>query len=246
MPFVFWVIAALALWLLWALLARWIVANPREDFETGVAWRVLKVYSRVMHRLRVEGAENLPNDRFPGPLIVVANHTAGVDPILVQAACPFFIRWMMALDMRLASLEWFWGWVEIISVDRGGREMLATREALRHLESGGVLGIFPEGTLERPPEHILPFLPGVGLIVKRSGARVLPVLITDTPQIDPAWSSLWRTSRATLRFLPTVDYSGTSMGAAAIAEDLRGRFLEQSGWPAGEESDASARGGKGK
>ncbi|WP_410961928.1 lysophospholipid acyltransferase family protein, partial [Salmonella sp. SAL4359] len=85
-------------------------------------------------------------------------------------------------------------------VDRYGREIAAAREAVRHLQSGGVVGIFPEGNLERPPCHILPFLPGVGLIVHRSGAPVIPVLISGTPQIDPAWSSLWRRSRAVVQF----------------------------------------------
>lgn len=241
-----WIIAALVVWALWVVLAHWIGANPRGDPETGLAWRALRLYARVVHRLRIEGMENVPRGRRPGPLVVVANHTAGVDPILIQAACPFFIRWMMALDMRLPALEWFWGWVEVISVDREGREIAATREAIRHLREGGVVGIFPEGNLERPARHILPFLPGVGLIVHRSRAPVLPVLVTGTPQVDPAWSSLWRSSNATVRFLPRIDYTGSGLPAAAIAEDLRRRFVEASGWPPCDVADGLGRGGKGK
>lgn len=120
------------------------------------------VYVRRVHRLRVLGAEHIPDGRHAGPLLIVANHTAGVDPLLVQSACPFFVRWMMADDMQINGLNWFWRWVQVIGVDRNGREIAAAREAIRHLQDRGVIGIFPEGTLERPARHILPFLPGSG------------------------------------------------------------------------------------
>jgi len=244
-PIGFWAISALLLWLCWAWVARWIMANPRADFETGLVWRMIQVYARVMHRLRISGVECIPGGPEPGPLVVVANHTAGVDPLLLQAACPFFIRWLMARDMRLPAAEWFWGWSQVIAVDRDGREVAAARQAIRHLRAGGVIGIFPEGNLERPARHILPFLPGVGLIIAKTGARVLPVLIDDTPQVDPAWSSLWRASRATVRFLPQICYADSGLGPVEIASDLRGRFLEASGWPACDEPD-TRRDRKGK
>jgi len=245
-PIAVWGISALGAWLAWAALAHWLAANPRGDIETGVGWRLVRLYARVVHRLRVEGVGHLPPGRRPGPLVVVVNHTAGVDPILVQAACPFFIRWMMALDMQLPSLGWIWEWVEVISVDRDGREVAATREAIRHLGEGGVVGIFPEGTLERPARHILPFLSGVGLIVHRSRAPVLPVLIEGTPQIDPAWSSLWRLSHARVRFLPVIDYTRTELRATEIAADLRQRMAHAVRWPLCDQPQEMARGGKGK
>ncbi|MBK7404118.1 MAG: 1-acyl-sn-glycerol-3-phosphate acyltransferase [Phycisphaerales bacterium] len=240
----FWAITALVVWLVWAFVARWLSAGPRGDFETGLAWRLSQVYVRVVHGLRVEGLEHIPHQ--PARLIVVANHTAGVDPILIQSACPFFIRWLMALDMRLPTLEWLWTWVDVISVDRDGREIAAAREAIRYVAGGGVVGIFPEGTLERPHRTILPFLPGVGLIVHRTGAPVLPVLIEGTPQVDPAWTSLWRTSRARIRFLPAIDYGATAMHAGEITADLRARFIAASGWPVCDNPDPTTPGGKGK
>ena len=243
-PNMLWVIVALVVWLCWAWVARWLMDNPRQDFETGLVWRLMQVYTRLVHRLKVEGREHIPAEPHPGPLLVVANHTAGVDPLLVQSVCPFFLRWMMAADMQLPALAGLWRWAEVIGVDRDGREVAAAREAIRHLREGGVIGIFPEGNLERPARHILPFLPGVGLIIAKTGTRVLPVVIEGTPQVDPAWSSLWRPSRARLRFLPIVTYDA-QQGAAHIAADLRARFLEATGWPACDEPD-TRRDRKGK
>ncbi|MCE7972449.1 MAG: 1-acyl-sn-glycerol-3-phosphate acyltransferase [Leptolyngbya sp. PLA2] len=245
MPTSLWLIAV-AVWLLWAAAARRLNTGPRGDVESGLVWRFLRLYGRLMHRVRYEGLENLPDSTAPGPLLVVSNHTAGVDPVLVQAACPFFIRWMMAKDMKLDALGWLWAWTEIITVDRDGREVVAAREALRHLQNGGVIGIFPEGTLERPPRSVMPFLPGVGLIVKRAGVRVLPVIIEGTPQVDPAWGSLWRRSRSVVAFKPVIDYTGSGLKPHEIADDLRRRYVEWTGWPARDPPKELFPGGKGK
>jgi 1-acyl-sn-glycerol-3-phosphate acyltransferase len=218
------------------LIARWLMDNPRQDLETGLFLKVAAGYARVYHGLRVVGLPHVPRERVPGPLIVVANHTAGVDPVLIQIACPFEIRWIMAMDMRLPSFEWFWTWARIISIPRGN-ELAATREAIRHVRHGndgrgGVLGIFPEGAIERPEREVLPFLRGVGLIIKKSNAIVLPVIIEGTPQVDPAWASLWRPSRSRLTFKQPIDYRESTLTPDEISADLRRRYIEWTGWPA--------------
>lgn len=227
-----WVIAGLVGWLLLCAGVRWLMDNPREDLETGLVVRGFALYARLVHRLRVEGRDRIPTDRRPGPLIVLANHTAGVDPILIQSVCPFEIRWMMAEDMRTSSLEWFWKYARIIFVDRlGRRDLLATREAIRHLRGGGVLGIFPEGGLERPAGQIMPFQKGIGLIVAKTGASVLPIVIDGTPQVDPAWASLWRASNSRLRIGEVIPAGALGDDPKTYADQLRERFVSWVGWP---------------
>ena len=230
MELVVWAILVLISLLLVGLLSRWIHDNPSGDFESGVLYRVGRLYVRLVHRLKVNGQDHIPNTRAPGPLIVIANHTAGIDPILIQSVCPFEIRWIMAHDMREPRLEWFWRWKKIIFVSRGEQQSMGLRRALDHLKLGGVLGIFPEGGLERPPQQILPFYPGLGLLVRKSGARVLPVFIDGTPQVDPAWASLWHPSHSSVTFSPPTTLC--HLPAAEISTTLRQQFLDLSGWPA--------------
>ncbi len=241
-----WAISIAALWVGWAVLTHVASGGPRGDALTWLASRFARLYALVFHNLRVEGLEHLPKGNCPGKLVVVANHTAGIDPLLIQAICPFFVRWMMARDMRLPGLELFWQWAEVISVDRAQREIAGAREAIRHLELGGVIGIFPEGMLERPARQIMPFVGGVGLIVHRAKAPVLPIIIEGTPQVDPAWSSLWRTSRSTLRIMPVVHYEDSQLRSGAIAEDLRRRFGEWTNWPLNDHPPPELPGGKAK
>lgn len=231
-----------------AFVARWIDReNPREEPMAGFAYLFMRVYSRVVHRLRVEGRENIPagagGRRGHGPVVLVANHTAGVDPVLIQAAVPFEVRFLMARDMQPAALRELWEWVGVIPVNRDGPDAKAARAAIRWLKeggldgTGGVIGIFPEGGIERPRHRVLPFLAGIGLLVLKGRARVLPVVIDGTPYTATAWGSLVRRSRSRVRFLPMIDYAAEGVGAAEIADDLRRRIMDATGWPGNEQPE---------
>jgi len=239
-----WLILALALWIAWAGIAWRIWSlDVRNDGASGFILLLCRAYSRLVHRLRVEGRENIPTHRRPGTMIIVCNHTAGVDPVLVQAACPFEITWMMAEDMRVGWGEPFWRYAGILFVDRTAGQKMAARQALRHLEQGGVIGMFPEGRIERPARHIQPFMHGIGLLAMRMKAPVLPILIEGTPETDTAWQSLWTRSRATVRVMPLIRYDKTDLKAAQITEDLRQRFARWTGWPlADDASDGRSSG----
>lgn len=221
-------------WLLWALVAHWLMRpNLRPgDPLASLAYRVVQVYARLYHGLRIEGAENAAGLR-PGeePILVVANHTAGVDPLLVQAALPFEVRWMMAQDMRDPGVDGLWSWARIIFVDRAEGDAGALREALRHLKRRGVLGIFPEGHIERPAGRLLPFQGGLGVLASRAGATVLAVVIDGTPQVDPAWASLLRPSRSRVRFLPPMRFDGRAADPQEVTGRIRRAIQDASGWP---------------
>lgn len=249
---ILWAGAGVAGWLLWALAAHALLRNPRRDPAYGLGLFLTRLYVRLVHRLEVVGRENIPDAQSHdavapgptvgaagGPLVVMVNHTAGVDPVLVQAACPFEIRWMMAKDMMLPALNAWWRWIRIIPVERAGdgvagSDPTAAREALSHLMGGGVVGVFPEGGIERPARTLRPFMPGVGLLVKRAKARVLPVILEFTPQTSSAWGSLLRTSRSRITFLPVVDPHLPAAGkvrAEEITQQLFELYVKATGWP---------------
>ena len=214
--------------------------NPRGDYGSGFILLASRWYAVFCHRLRVRGRDRIPREREPGPLIVVANHTAGLDPVLLQVACPFFIRWVMAEDMRAPQLEWFWRWWGVFFVDRQQRRAGGFRAAIRHLRQGGVVGFFPEGGIERPPGQLLPFMPGLGSMIKATGARVLAVTIEGTPQYDPAWASLWHTSSSVVHFREILDFAGDERSGEEIVDDLQRRFEIWTGYPVNERFGALA------
>ncbi len=193
-----WLLIFVLGWSAWAWVSRMIMRNPVGDPISGIVYRFIRVYSAIVHRVRVTGRENIPRERVPGALLVVCNHTAGIDPLLVQAACPFYVQWMMARDMMWSGLADIWDYFDFIIVDREKPDSAALREAVRSVRAGNVVGIFPEGKIERPPGELKPFQAGVGAIVSMSGVRVLPIVIRGTPIAETAWASLWKTSKSEL------------------------------------------------
>lgn len=223
------IVIALA-WLAFAGIARWLLDNPRGDVSAGLLWRFCRFYGRAVHRVRYVGMEHVPTSRPSGSLILVSNHPSGVDPMLIVAACRFEARFIMARDMRIAALETFWQFANIILVDRKNRDASGTREAIRHVKEGHAIAIFPEGGIERPARTLKPFQAGVGLLIRRSGAPVLPVVIRGAPTSGSAWSAYWTRSRTVIEFKPQIRYSGDE-SPQEIALDLQRRYQEWTGWP---------------
>jgi 1-acyl-sn-glycerol-3-phosphate acyltransferase len=215
------------------LAAGWATARQLRDPTdpvTGVFYLLGRAYVRLVHRLEFETEPGALSD-IDGPLIVVSNHTAGVDPILVCAGCPRRVAWIMAEDMRLPHLNWFWRWQRVIFVTRDKEGRKGLRDARAALAAGGCIGIFPEGRIERPHGRLLPFNPGVGMLVKRTNARILPVIIEGTPDTDSAWSALWTRSKARVRYMRPISYADSTLSPAEIAADLQHRYAAWTGWP---------------
>ncbi len=214
----------------------WLRRNPRGTLIFGVVMGLAGMYVRLCHRLRVEGREHLRGLDPKGGLIVVANHTAGLDPILIQVTLDVEIRWMMAKDMAEPSFGFFWRYLRVILVDRTKPDARSLLAAVRHVRRGGVLGLFPEGFIERPAEELRPFRPGIGLLVTRCRCPVLPIVVEGTPPVDPAWASLFRLSRSRLRILPLIPAEDLPFEepeqATAFLQDT---FAAATGWRVGEE-----------
>src|SRR5260370_42708938 len=68
-----------------------------------------------------------------------------------------------------------------IPVARNGRDMAATRTALRRLTEGRLLGVFPEGRFN-PGPGFLPATTGIAWLALKSRAPVYPVFIHNAPQ----------------------------------------------------------------
>lgn len=204
----------------------------------GFIWYCVNVFSRLWHHLDVVGRD-IPRDLdLKKGLIVVSNHTGAIDPMIIQSCCPFHIRWMMAQEMMLPSLDWFWKILSIIPLARDGKDTGPTRLAIRFVKEGGVLGIFPEGRIVVPPREIRPFHPGVGLIVARTKAPVLLCWISGTPDTNTMAKSLLTSSRSRVHFIELIDFKG-ERHAQNITRILRQRIAEVSGWPLNDETQAS-------
>jgi 1-acyl-sn-glycerol-3-phosphate acyltransferase len=214
---------------------RRLAAGPSGDAATGLLWLILRVYSRLVHRTAYAGLDHIPQTNRPGGLVVVSNHTCPIDPLLVQAACRFEIRWMMAADMMVPELDRLWRRHRMIPVARDGRDTVPAREAIRHVRGGGVVGIFPEGGIVLPREEVRQFHQGVGLIIARTKAPVLLVWVSQTPHETDMFKALLTPSRARVQFVDLLEFPDKT-DPATITRQLQQRLAEVSNWPIRDEA----------
>lgn len=145
-----------------------------SDFIYLLGKTLVRIYSRIILRTRIIGADNIPAD---GPVVIMSNHISLLDPPLIGAAISRKIHFMAKEELfKNPLIGWVLKQLGAFPVKRGSGDTKAFKQALKVLRSGGVLGVFPEGT--RYPEGKLgkPH-GGSAAIALRGGARIVPAAI---------------------------------------------------------------------
>jgi cytidylate kinase len=192
----------------------------RVGFLIGMGSAVLRGIARSLLRIRFEGDTNLPQH---GPLIVAANHASSADPVLIgaflNAKLGRPVNWLGKRELLEFPLTgWAFRIAGIHPVDREAADLDAFRTAMRILEAGQVLAVFPEGTRSRDGA-LQQVREGVGMLALRSGAPVLPVAVVDSDLAWPRGHLLPRFgSRVTVRFGVPFEVDGPELVAAGGAE----------------------------
>ena len=185
---------------------------------------VVKPLMRVWFRLRVEGAGHLPAS---GPVILAANHRSNVDPVLLATAVRRPVFFMAKAELFVGPLGPILRWIGQFPVRRGGLDRDALRQTGAILASGGVLGLFPEGT--RGEGRFATIHEGLSYIVLRQQCPVLPVALFGSERVRRRGGWLPFASPVRVVVGPPLDLpdpGGGRSGRRAATETLR-RTLEQ-------------------
>ena len=166
---------------------------------------------RVLFRPWLEGVENGPEK---GPAIVASNHLSFSDsfflalmlrrPITFLAKSDYFTG--RGVKGRLTA--WFFRGVGQVPIDRsGGRASEgAIRTGTRILDSGSLLGIYPEGT-RSPNGTMYRGRTGMARMALESKCPVIPVAMINTYEIQPPGRILPSLQRVGMRFGPALDFT---------------------------------------
>jgi len=125
----------------------------------------------------------LPNDLWinlpaQGPALLASNHISGLDALLLIAASPRPLRFLIAVEeYNRFGLRWLFRAVGCIPVDRSGRPEIALRQARNALQLGEVVAIFPQGRIQKPGEN-LPHKPGIYWLAEQTGAPIVHVRLS--------------------------------------------------------------------
>jgi 1-acyl-sn-glycerol-3-phosphate acyltransferase len=131
-----------------------------------------------------------------------------LDPFLLQSTTQRVIVWMMAREYYdIPGLNAFFRAIRAIPVDRGGRDVAATRAAMRALADGCVLGIFPEGRIATTRE-LLPFQTGVAMMAIKTKVPVYPAYMDGTNRGMEMVPAFLTPNEVRLRCGPPLNFGG--------------------------------------
>jgi len=124
--------------------------------------------------MHIYGRENVPEK---GAVMLVGNHQSYLDPVFcgiyLKRPLYFLARdslWKSRIFGRMISS------VNTIPVKQEKGDLSAMRKVISKLKEGWGVCLFPEGT-RTSDGKITPFKPGFGLLCRRGGAAVVPVVI---------------------------------------------------------------------
>jgi 1-acyl-sn-glycerol-3-phosphate acyltransferase len=193
-----------------------VAGAPRPPAAYRVVVHVSTPLVRGPFRLTVSGLEHVP----PEGLVVAANHTSNLDPWpLGVALYPRQLHFMAKSELWKPGLRTLLAAVGSFPVRRGEGDVEAFETAVRLVQAGGVMAMFPEGTRRskglrkkhEPRPHT-----GTARIAFSSGAPLIPAAIRGMDRLS-RFGPLWVT------FGPPIALSDLarldSYGAAATATE---------------------------
>jgi 1-acyl-sn-glycerol-3-phosphate acyltransferase len=160
--------------LLNAVVAFYIFMLVPEYFLRFVAF----VLSRFVYRFEVRGGDNIPAE---GAAILVCNHVSFVDAVLVMAASPRPIRFLMDHKIfKTPILGWFFRRLRAIPIAPQHEDSAAYERAFEQaravLDEGDLLCIFPEGVITRDG-RLGEFKGGVMKLLENNPVPVVPLAL---------------------------------------------------------------------
>ena len=200
----------LVIGLLNAVVAAYIFLLVPEYLLRFVAW----IASRLIYRFRVRGDEHIPTQ---GAAVLVCNHVSFVDAVLLMAASPRPIRFVMDHRIfRIPVLGALFRLARAIPIAPQKEDpavyQAAFERAAAVLRDGDLLAIFPEGGITRDGQ-LQPFKGGIMKIAEQARADALG----DVPVIPMALTDLWGS------FFSRIELSG-GQPTAMVKPFRRGLF----------------------
>ena len=119
---------------------------------------------------------NIPKN---SPIILAGNHTSKLDPLLLMSSTNRCIHFLAKIELFKGPKKYFFNNLGIIPVDRKRKNKEAINLANKYLYDGKVIGIFPESTINKTKDIIMPFKYGAVKMAKETDSYIVPFAIVN-------------------------------------------------------------------
>jgi 1-acyl-sn-glycerol-3-phosphate acyltransferase len=123
-----------------------------------------------------------------------------LDPVVIGIASPRKLNFMARHDLFTHPLFGrIIGSVGAFPVRRNSADLAALKEAIKRVNRGEALLIFPEGRRTDANEDVQPQA-GIGFLVKKINAPVIPVFVKGTGEVLPRGAKRFKHGKVFVRF----------------------------------------------
>ena len=123
----------------------------------------------------VEGKENIKSNEA---YVLAGNHTKWIDPLLLIGTNKRKIHFLAKIELFHGIIGFVVRHMGSIPVDRKKHDKDALIHAKEALKQGEVIGIFPEGTINRTKDITMPFKIGAVKMAYDTNTKIVPFTIT--------------------------------------------------------------------
>jgi 1-acyl-sn-glycerol-3-phosphate acyltransferase len=197
--------------------------QQRMTFWYLLGYSLSKTLAKTFFNYRVIGAENMIEE---GPCIIAANHCSYLDPPLVGVACKRAIHYLARKSLLdVPILGPILPELNVIPVDQKNADRSALMGAIRVVKNGGAVLIFPEGTRSTDGGR-QPAQPGIGMIVAKTGAPVVPVRISGSFEAFPRGASWPRLAPVRISVGPALCFEGSEADERGLYQKTSDRIMD--------------------
>lgn len=148
----------------------------KDEVLYKISRPVIKVLFNFFYRPTYIGRENIPSS---GSFVLAGNHTSYLDPLLLMSSYKRTIHFLAKDSLIKGVKGLIFKHMGIIPVNRKIHDKDALSEAKKALSNNQVIGIFPEGTINRTKDVTLPFKIGAVKMAKDTDSLLVPFTITN-------------------------------------------------------------------
>lgn len=139
-----------------------------------IARPILTIFIKVFYKIEIINKNIIPTK---GKCILIGNHTSNLDAIAVISSTKRTIRFMAKKEMHKGVLGPLFINAGTIPVNRQNKDEYAKNEGISALNNNELLCIFPEGTINRTTETIMPFKYGAVSFAYKTSSPIIPFVI---------------------------------------------------------------------
>jgi 1-acyl-sn-glycerol-3-phosphate acyltransferase len=158
--------------------------SNKRPLSERIAWAVLpptvRGVGRIAWHLDVDVHDGLPEP----PFVVASNHFSFLDGLLIGSVLRQKVRFLALVDLfgHYRWLDFALSAFDVVPIKRGVVPLGPVRSALSHLQDGGAVGLFPEGTRHHTfdPRRARP---GAAWLAARAGVPLVPVAVAGTNRV---------------------------------------------------------------